>query len=85
MTNDDIKRFHLETTGFDLDASDADLLGFARRVEQASRRVALEEAAAVVSDHNRKGREWVADSLWGNLANECAARIRALATGGTSE
>lgn len=78
MTDDEIKLIHLETTGFDLDVSDADLLGFARRVEQASRRAALEEAATVVSDHNRKGREWVSDSLWGNLANECAARIRAL-------
>lgn len=48
---------------------------------QASRLAALEEAATVVSDHNRKGREWVADSLWGNLANECASRIRALAAG----
>lgn len=84
MTDDEIKLIHLETTGFDLDVSDADLLGFARRVEQASRRAALKEAAAVVSDHERKGREWIAGSLWDTLANECAARIRALVTGGTN-
>lgn len=54
------------------------LFVFAREIEKESRRAALEEAATVVSDHNRKGREWVADSLWDNLANECAARIRAL-------
>ena len=46
MTDDDIKRMHLETTGFDLDASESALIDFARAIEQASRRVALEEAAA---------------------------------------
>jgi hypothetical protein len=47
MTDDDIKRIHLEQTGFDLDASEAALLDFARAIEQASRRAALEEAAKV--------------------------------------
>jgi hypothetical protein len=45
MTDDDIKRMHLETTGFDLDASESALIDFARAIEQASRRAALEEAA----------------------------------------
>ncbi|AYJ74306.1 hypothetical protein phiE131_040 [Burkholderia phage phiE131] len=44
----------------------------------AIRNAALDEAAAVVADHQRKGREWIPTSLWGNLANEAANRIRAL-------
>jgi hypothetical protein len=46
MTDDEIKRIYLQQTGFDLDSSDEDLLGFARAIEQASRRSALEEVAA---------------------------------------
>jgi hypothetical protein len=49
-----------------------------RAAVDAARATALEEAAKVVADHNRAGREWVADSLWGNLTREAAARIRAL-------
>ncbi|MDR0241102.1 MAG: hypothetical protein LBJ65_05825 [Burkholderia sp.] len=45
---------------------------------EAIRNAALDEAAAAVADHQRKGREWVLESLWGNLANEAANRIRAL-------
>ncbi|MCG0577032.1 Lar family restriction alleviation protein [Burkholderia cenocepacia] len=45
---------------------------------EAIRNAALDEAAAVVTDHQREGREWVPQSLWDNLARECAARIRAL-------
>jgi hypothetical protein len=49
-------------------------------IAQASRREALEEAVSVVSDHQRAGREWVTGSLWDTLTNECAGRIRAIAT-----
>jgi hypothetical protein len=45
MTEGHIKLLYIETTGFDLDADEADLMGFARAIEQASRRSALEEAA----------------------------------------
>lgn len=51
MSDDDIKRFHLETTGFDLDASESALLDFARAIEQASRREALEEAIQIIETH----------------------------------
>jgi hypothetical protein len=44
------------------------------------RNAALEEAAAAVADHHRAGREWVLGSLWDQLQNEAAARIRALKT-----
>jgi hypothetical protein len=60
MTDDDIKRMHLETTGFDLDASESALIDFARAIEQASRRAALEEAAAACdelsTDYNKRRR-----------------------------
>jgi hypothetical protein len=46
MTEGHIKLLYIETTGFDLDADEADLMGFARAIEQASRRAALEEIAA---------------------------------------
>ena len=49
MTDDEIKRIYLQQTGFDLDSSDEDLLGFARAIEQASRRAALEEAVRVTA------------------------------------
>jgi hypothetical protein len=45
---------------------------------ETARAAALEDAAKAVAQHNRAGREWVADSLWGNLTRESAARIRAL-------
>jgi len=35
MTEDEIKRAHLETTGFDLHESESALLDFARAIEQA--------------------------------------------------
>ena len=63
-----------------VDMTEDRFVNVARAIERASRRAALEDAATVVSDHNRKGREWVANSLWDTLANECADRIRALAT-----
>ncbi|SMG09862.1 hypothetical protein SAMN06265784_101356 [Paraburkholderia susongensis] len=40
--------------------------------------VTLEEAAAAVADHCRKGREWIPGSLWDTLTRECAARVRAI-------
>lgn len=42
------------------------------------RNAALEEAAAAVEDHQRAGRQWIPESLWGKLSREAAARIRAL-------
>ncbi|RZS80614.1 hypothetical protein [Pigmentiphaga kullae] len=45
---------------------------------QAIRDAALEEAAAAVEQHDRTGRSWVPDSLWGNITREAAGRIRAL-------
>ncbi len=39
---------------------------------------ALEEAATAVTQHDRKGRGWVRDSLWDTLSNEAGGRIRAL-------
>ncbi|AAQ54940.1 hypothetical protein Bcep22_gp05 [Burkholderia phage Bcep22] len=36
-----------------------------RAAFEAIRNAALDEAAAVVADHQRKGREWVPESLWG--------------------
>jgi hypothetical protein len=50
MTDDEIKRIYLQQTGFDLDSSDEDLLGFARAIEQASRRAALEHCADVLTN-----------------------------------
>ncbi|KAF1065247.1 hypothetical protein DX980_20055 [Burkholderia gladioli] len=44
----------------------------------AIRDAALEAAAAAVEDHQRAGREWINESLWGALSREAAARIRAL-------
>lgn len=52
---------------------------------EAIRNAALDEAAAVVSDPVRKGREWVPGSLWDNLARESSDRIRALKTAPTSD
>jgi hypothetical protein len=45
---------------------------------EAARTAALDEAAAVVREHNREGRGWIPGSLWDTLANEAAARIEAL-------
>ena len=45
---------------------------------QAIRDAALEEAAAAVEQHDRTGRFWVPDSLWGNITREATGRIRAL-------
>jgi len=45
---------------------------------QAIRNAVLEEAAAAVEQHDRTGRSWVPDSLWGNITREAAGRIRAL-------
>lgn len=42
------------------------------------RLAALAEAASVISDHNREGRQWVPGSLWGTITQECAARINSL-------
>ena len=44
----------------------------------AARAQALEDAAAAITQHDRKGREWIPGSLWDTLSNEAAARIRAL-------
>lgn len=81
MTDDDIKRMHLETTGFDLDASESALIDFARVIEQASRRAALEEAwticnanAAKLKDSKETASGYVACVL-------TADDIRALAKG----
>jgi hypothetical protein len=41
---------HLETTGFDLDASESALIDFARAIEQASHRAALEGCAKALAD-----------------------------------
>jgi hypothetical protein len=49
-----------------------------RAAVDAARIAALDEAAAAVRDHNRTGREWVPNSLWGTLSYEAAARIEAL-------
>ena len=40
--------------------------------------MALEAAAHAFEQHNREDRQWVNDSLWGNLTTEGCARIRAL-------
>ncbi|MEK7945762.1 hypothetical protein WKR98_13480 [Pigmentiphaga sp. YJ18] len=45
---------------------------------QVIRKAVLEEAAAAVEQHDRTGRSWVPDSLWGNITREAAGRIRAL-------
>jgi hypothetical protein len=81
VTDDDIKRMHLETTGFDLDASESALIDFARVIEQASRRAALEEAwticnanAAKLKDSKETASGYVACVL-------TADDIRALAKG----
>jgi hypothetical protein len=42
---------------------------------------ALDEAATVVAQHDREGRGWIPGSLWDTLANEAAARVRALKQG----
>jgi hypothetical protein len=78
MTDDEIKRIYLQQTGFDLDSSDEDLLGFARAIEQASSRAALEDAA----NHITRGIDGVKQNGWIDAANErlrCADAIRALA------
>ena len=43
-----------------------------------ARNQALEDAAHAFEQHNREKRQWVNDSLWGNLTAEGCARIRAL-------
>jgi hypothetical protein len=43
-----------------------------------ARNAALDEAALAIEDHDRLGRQWVPGSLWDNLSNEAAARVRAL-------
>lgn len=43
-----------------------------------ARNQALEDAAHAFEQHNRKNRQWVNGSLWGNLTTEGCARIRAL-------
>lgn len=48
---------------------------------QAAYAQALEDAARAITDHQRAGREWVAESLWDTLSREAATRIRALASG----
>ena len=80
MTDDDIKRMHLETTGFDLDASESALIDFARVIEQASRRAALEEAAKACmrATPDAQTRKAIGDAAH-YLA--CAVAIRALANG----
>lgn len=45
---------------------------------------ALEAAAHAFEQHNRVNRQWVNDSLWGNLTTEGCARIRALKDGGAA-
>jgi hypothetical protein len=82
MTEGYIKLLYIETTGFDLDADEAYLMGFARAVEQASRRAALEEAwticnanAAKLKDSKETASGYVACVL-------TADDIRALAKGG---
>jgi hypothetical protein len=82
MTEGYIKLLYIETTGFDLDADEAYLMGFARAVEQASRRAALEEAwticnanAAKLKDSKETASGYVACVL-------TADDIRALADGG---
>jgi hypothetical protein len=45
----------------------------------SARNQALEEAAVAITQHNRRGREWIPGSLWDTLSSEAAARIRALA------
>jgi len=39
---------------------------------------ALEAAATAISEHDRKGREWIPGSLWDQLSREAAVRIRNL-------
>jgi hypothetical protein len=55
---------------------DFDAVGFARAIEQASRRAALEEAAAAIYPHNRSA-DW---TEYAKIRAEAAASIRALAT-----
>lgn len=45
-----------------------------------ARNAVLEEVAAAVENHQRAGRQWIPESLWGRLSGEAAARIRALKT-----
>ena len=47
----------------------------------AIRNAALAEAASVISDHKREGRQWVPGSLWGTITDEAVSRINALAEG----
>jgi hypothetical protein len=49
-----------------------------REQSAAPRAAALDEAAAVIREHNREGRGWIPGSLWDTLANEAAARVAAL-------
>jgi hypothetical protein len=50
MTDGKIATIFTKATGFMIDAEQPDLIGFARAIEQASRRVALEEAAIHLED-----------------------------------
>lgn len=52
---------------------------YVRHEDYAEARAAvLDQAAAVVRDHNKVGRGWIPGSLWDTLANEAAARVLAL-------
>jgi hypothetical protein len=48
LTDDEIKRIHLEETGFDLDESEAALIDFARAIEQSAEAAAIERCARIV-------------------------------------
>lgn len=38
----------------------------------------LQDAARAITQHDKRGREWIMGSLWDTLARECATRIEAL-------
>ena len=61
-----------------LDVAEYHLRDAMARDAAAIRNDALDEAASVVADHNREGRQWVPGSLWGVITQECSARIKAL-------
>lgn len=35
----------------------------------------LEAASRAIMQHDKAGREWIMESLWGTLARECSERI----------
>jgi hypothetical protein len=49
------------------------------RTAAEARKQALEEAAAVVEQADRSGRDWVKGSLWETILKEASSRVRALA------